>query len=370
MEATVKVALDEVEGEIARLWREEAERSRATRVELMTLVAFVSEPSLLLRTQEVVSEFVRAQPSRTIVAIAREGDKKGIMADVALHRASVGEPPFGDALTLEATGGGRDWLPENVDRLVLSGLPVCLWWVGDLPDFDRLFDRMLLSADVVVVNSGETDLSDLQKLSEIAMRSRDRYALNDLTWIRLRPIQKLIARFFDDELGGACLTTLRRVRVEFSPRSERDLDVTSTEAALLFGWMAHALALRPEGVRWRRGDGWAEAVLGKVTARFDRKVRADVPGGTILSVALECDGARFEVERQDDPQVFRWSREIPDAPMPQETLRSAIHGEAALLVRCLERPKRDLLFEASLHLASRVVRSVAPRLSRLPAALD
>jgi hypothetical protein len=123
-------------------------------------------------------------------------------------------------------------------------------------------------------------------------------------------------------------------------------------------------------VKWRRGDAWAEATLDKVTARFDRRSRADVPGGTILSVTLECEGARFEVQRQDDPQVFRWSREVPGAPMPPETLRSAIHGEAELLVRCLERPRRDPLFEASLHLGSRIVRPVAPRLSRLPAPPD
>ena len=51
METPVKIPLDAVEREIARLWAEEAERSHAPRIELMTLVALVSEPSLLARAQ-------------------------------------------------------------------------------------------------------------------------------------------------------------------------------------------------------------------------------------------------------------------------------------------------------------------------------
>jgi hypothetical protein len=364
VEEAVKVSLDGVERELARLWQEAFERSSATRVQLMTLVALVSEPSLFDRAQDVVAQFVRSQPSRTIVAIARDGEVPGIVADVSLHRDAPSGRPLGDALVLEAIQGGREWLPENVDRLTLSGLPRCLWWVGDLPDFDKLFDRMLLSADVVVVNSSEMDLRDLEKLSEIVARSADRYALSDLTWIRLRPLQKLIARFFDDEPGAACLSTLRRVRIEFSPRG--DVDATSTQAALLFGWIAHTLSIRAERAKWRRGDGWSEVTLGDFVGRFEERARSDVPDGTILRVAFECQCAHFEVERQDDPHVFRWSRSVPDAPRPAETFRSPIHEEAALLVRCLERPRHDPLFQSSLHRGSLIVRPVAPRLSRLP----
>ena len=92
---------------------------------------------------------------------------------------------------------------------------------------------------------------------------------------------------------------------------------------------------------WKRGSGWAEATLGKVVARFEPHPRADVPPGSILRVAIECDGARFEVVRQDDPQVFHWSREAPGAPVPPQTLRIGIPEEATLLIRCLERPRRD-----------------------------
>jgi hypothetical protein len=231
-----------------------------------------------------------------------------------------------------------------------------------LPDFDRLFDRLVVDADLIVVNSSEMDLRDLEKLSTIVMRTRNDCALSDLAWIRLRPLQELIARFFDDETGRGCIPAIERVTIEFAPR-DGELEAASTQAGLLLGWIANALSLQAENAHWNRGASWSEATLGRVVARFEPRSRPDVPPGSILRVTMECDGARFEVERQEDPQVFRWSREAPGAPVPLQTLRVGIPEEASLLIRCLERPRRDPLLEKSLHTATRIVRPVAPRLS-------
>jgi glucose-6-phosphate dehydrogenase assembly protein OpcA len=365
MAAAVKLPLEAVEREIARLWEMEARRSGAPRMELMTLVVLVGDPSLVDRAEKVVAAFVRTHPSRTILARWATGAEAGITADVALHRLGAGGAACGDAITLEATGGGRDWLPDNVERLALADLPICLWWVGDLPDSDRLIDRMLGCANVVVVNSDEMDLRDLHKLSLIVTRSHDRYTLMDLAWVRLRPVQELIARFFDDEQARACLSALQRILIEFVPR-EHELDVASTQAGLLFGWVATALRLGVDVVRWQKGDAWAEATLGRIVWRFERHRRTDLPAGTVNRIAFECDGARFEIERQDDPSVYRWSRDVPGAVVPAQTLRMPILDEATLLARSLERPMRDPLFESTLHASSRLVRSVAPRLSAPP----
>ncbi len=254
----MNLPLDAVEREITRLWEEEARRSPAPRIELMTVVAFVSDDAFLDRAKKTLADFARLHPARTIAAIAKPGADAAITAEASLHRASPDGPARGDAIVLEATGAARDWLPENIDRLALPDLPVCLWWVGDLPDFDRLFDRLLGCADIVVVNSGDMDLRDLERLADIATRSRERCALSDLTWIRLRSLQELIARFFDDEGSLACLSSIRRIRIVFAPR-ERELDVASTQAGLLFGWIANALALHTANARWTRGDGWSES---------------------------------------------------------------------------------------------------------------
>ena len=358
----MRLSLDAVEPALAQLWKAEADRGGAPRVELFTVVALASELALLGRAKRVVAAVAGAYPSRTIVAAYRQGADDAITAEATLHHVSPAGAACGDAIVLEATGAAREWLPENVDRLALPDLPICVWWVGDLPDFDQLFDRLVVNADLIVVNSGEMDLRDIEKLSTIVKRSHGGAALSDLMWFRLRPIQDLIARFFDDETALGCLPSIERITIEFAPR-EGEQDVASTQAGLLLGWMANALSLGDETAAWKRGTGWAEATLGRVVVRFDARARSDVPAGSILRVGLECDGARFEVTRADDPHVFLWSREAPGAPVPPQTLRIGIPEEAALLIRCLERPKRDPLLETSLHVATRIVRPVAPRLS-------
>lgn len=369
----MKIPLEGVERALTKLWEEEATRSSAPRLELMTVVALVSDPKFLDRAKKVLGDLVCSQAARTIVAVAYPGGagtEAEITAEAALHRRSPDSPANGDAIVLEATGSAREWLPENVDRLALADLPVCLWWVGDLPDYDDLFDRFLGTADIVVVNSCEMDLRDLEKLDGLVSRSRDRFALSDLTWIRLRPMQELIARFFDDESAGACLATLSRVRIAFTPR-ENEQDAASTQAGLLFGWIVHVLGLptEPAAVRWHREATWSEATLGTVVFRFERDDRPEVPCGTILGVYFECGTARFAIERpKEEPDSFRWSREVPGVAAPPQTFRVAMHDESSLLIRCLERPKHDRLLEASLRAASRAVRAVAPRLSSRPGA--
>jgi glucose-6-phosphate dehydrogenase assembly protein OpcA len=361
----MRLSVDQVEREMARLWEEEAKRSGTARVELLTLVALVSEPRLLERVQAVVTEVVKRLPSRTIVAVWKDGSPPSITANAALHHASPDGAPCGDAITLEAIGEAREWLPGNADRLALSDMPVCIWWVGDLPDHDDLFDRMVVNADVVIVNSQEMDLRDLEKLSGICTRARGRYALADLAWARLRWVQDLVARFFDDEQGRDCLTGLQRIDIAFSPR-EGEKDAASTRSCLLLGWLAQALKLPTDAPQWRRGDTWAEVQLGPVLARFEQRLQHGVRPGGLVRLALECSDGRFEIQRTEDPQAYRWSREVPGVQTPAQILRVLSLDEPTLLLRCLERPKRDLLLEKSLHVGSRIVRPVAPRLSSLP----
>jgi hypothetical protein len=237
--------------------------------------------------------------------------------------------------------------------------------VGDLPDHDDLFDRMVVDADVVIVNSQEMDLRDLEKLSSIVARSRGRYALADLAWIRLRSIQDLVARFFDDEAGRAHLPHIERIEIEFSPR-EGEQDPASTRSGLLFGWIAHALKLPTGSPQWKRGEGWAEVHLGGVLTRFEPRLKEGVRPGGIVRLSIQAKDARFEIARQEDPQVFRWEREVPGVPTPAQLLRIQSLDEITLLVRCLERPKQDPLLEVSLDKGFHIVRPVAPRLSILP----
>ncbi len=372
----MRVELKDVENELAKMWDAEASRSRSARVELFTLVALVSDPALLERAKSVVAKVAHVHDCRTIIAVWKSGDAPAISADIELHRNPEHKhEACGDGIVIEAVGSAREWLPGNVDRLLLPDLPAHVWWVGDLPDADDLFDRMVRRADVVLVNSAEMDLRDLEKLSQIVRSTQGAHAFMDLTWVRLRGMQDLVARFFDDPHARPYLDTLTEVTFAYSPRAG-ETDVASTRAGLLLGWIGTALGFVADSAKWTRSATGGELVIGRengttVKVGFVHDKREGVHDGSLTRIAMSCDAgegktARFELARQTDSQVLSWTSEVPGITTPPQMLRFASHDESDLLLRSLERPARDRLLEASLRAASRFVLAVAPRLSEHP----
>jgi glucose-6-phosphate dehydrogenase assembly protein OpcA len=368
----VKVALEKVERELAVLWEDEAKKTQRSRVALMTLAALVSETRLLGRAKDVLASVARAMPCRTIAATWGSGDPT-IDCDVELHRNPARkDEACGDAIVLEAKGSARDWLPENFDRLALSDVPYCLWWVGDLPDYDKLFDEAVQHVDVVVVNSAEMDLRDLEKLAGIVRASKGTYALLDLTWVRLRGLQDLVARFFDDPTTRPFLDGLKSIKITYSPRANES-DVASTRVGLFLGWMASALGFATDSAKWTRDATGGELRVerrGKpIVVKVDRATMEGAHEGTITKIVLSCDGpggeGRFELERESLKTV-RWTIDAPGVLLPEQKLALSGHDERDLLARQLERPKHDALFESSIDAAFRLVQPIAPRLSAPP----
>jgi hypothetical protein len=313
---------------------------------------------------------------RTIAAVWKAGATPELSADVSLHKNSAKKnEACADAVVLEATGAARDWIPGNIERILLADVPACVWWVGDLPDADDLFERMVRRADAVLVNSAEMDLRDLGKLAEIAQGAKSGYAFMDLTWVRLRGLQDLIARFFDDPELRPYLDGLRKVTLSFNPR-EGEKDVASTRAGLLLGWMASALGLSPETARWTKSDKGGELTIQRegqaqpITMSFVHDPRPGVHEGSVTQGELLCElngkRARFSIARGSDPLAVDWTVEAPDVVVPRQTLRIGSHEESQLLIRSLERPTRDGLLERSLVAAARILKTVAPRLSDRP----
>jgi glucose-6-phosphate dehydrogenase assembly protein OpcA len=316
----MNIALDQVDKHLAHLWDGATRHDQATaRTTLLTLVIIVSEDSLLERVEGVIAEVIEAQPVRTIVVRWTASGESEIIADAALHLNSS-KQPSGDSISLLAKAKARHWLPENIDRFVLSGMPCCVWWVGDLPDRDDLFERMVERADITIINSAEMDLRDLNKVADIADKFRHT-AIADLTWGRLRGMQDLIARFFDHPDAAPYLDELTRITLAFSPR-ENDIDVASTRVGLLLGWICHALNLDTQHPRWYLKKGFAQVVLRRrggnypeVTVHIERERRPGVHDGALTRVELAAgtdEEAVFTVARQEDPSNVQWTAKVPD----------------------------------------------------------
>jgi glucose-6-phosphate dehydrogenase assembly protein OpcA len=366
MEDAVKeIPLTDIDRSLSSLWQASS-RSEA-HASAFTLVAFCGTPDELPRARAALPTVVATHPCRTITVACYEGAPPSITARAGLHvDTRAGLSPIGEDLDLDVRGDARAWIPTTLARMRLSDVPLYVWWVGDLPDNDRLFDHFLEMADVAVVHTSDMDLRDLEALTRLLSLSAGEYVIADLTWMRLRTWQEFTARFFDDPDARALIPSLRTLSISLTPR-EREREPVSTQAALFAGWCCEALGWSTASPAWRVEGDVAVATLTDrrgeaVTLRFETLDKEGVYPGAIQRVELSGAEARFEVCRSDDDAgVLCWSAEVPGVVMPSQCVRIGAPEEPKMLSRTLEAPRRDRLFERSLASAARLIAPVATR---------
>lgn len=363
----MNIPLGEVDRTLARLWADTAKGD--AHASTSTLVVCCATPDELPRARAAIAPLVTTRPCRTITVACYLGAPPVITARVALHINTLRDAePVGDDIELDVRGAeARTWVPSTLLGLRKPDVPLYVWWVGDLPDNDRLFDHLVEEADVAAVHSCDMDLRDLEQLSRLIELSQGAYVMTDLNWVRLRAWQELTARFFDDPAARAHTRAMRELTVRFTPR-ENVVEPLSTQAALFAGWIATCLGWDTHNPRWSVStDGSSTATLKQgegeaVTVRFIAEEREGVYPGAIHLVGLAAPQAHFEVARSsDDPLVICWSGEGEGLLIPSQCLRIGTPDEPKMLARALERPSRDTVFERSLAAAARLVAPVAPK---------
>jgi glucose-6-phosphate dehydrogenase assembly protein OpcA len=364
--------LDSVDHDLRALWDDAARGgARVTRVQTMSLVALCETDAHALRAEPALAAAASAHGTRTLLATwgPLEAGEAEIVAQVALHPSlAAAGLPVGEAVRLHARGAAREFLPSAIGKLLAPDLPVAVWWVGDLPDHDVLFDRVARDADTCIFDSGEMDMRDLPRLAALAAQEGRRYALADFSWLRLASWQELVARFFDPPECTSVLSSLERIVVRFQPRSV-DPEPVSNPAALFVGWLAARLGWSLS--RWAPvGEGAVEAQLTSASGtgprvRFEPLARGTVAPGSLQDVRLEAGSACFHVERsEDDPCVLCWSSLGARYEVAAQCVRleeSLARDEAKTLPRLLERPVRDPNLEQSLAAGAALIAPIAPK---------
>ena len=277
----MRLSLDAVEPELARLWKDEADRGgRAARRALHGR-----------RARE------RARPARTRAAGRRRGrvrlpvahDRRLLAAGRTTPRSpprrrSTASPPggaaCGDAIVLEATGARATGCPRtsiasrsrSARVRLVGGRPPRLRPAVRPHGRQRRRRRRQLGRDGSARPREAVD----DRACAPAAAARSATSM----WIRLRPIQDLIARFFDDETAPrAAVRSIERITIEFAPR-EDEQDVASTQAGLLLRLDGErAVAAAPRRSPGSAGRAGPRPTLGRVVARFEAPPAADVPPG-------------------------------------------------------------------------------------------
>ena len=168
-----------------------------------------------------------------------------------------------------------------------------MWWPGDPPFSDPVFQQLVDLGDRLVINASDfTDLAGgLKRLAAI----RRRLGVGDIAWERLAPWHELTAQFFDAPRFRRFLPNLSRLDqvrgtrcVGFS--AGRRITVAGRRRTALCGLDRHSPRVAARRVAGATGRRWIRLSLeGRyemVDLAIEQVPTAAVPPGELLSVRL------------------------------------------------------------------------------------
>jgi glucose-6-phosphate dehydrogenase assembly protein OpcA len=312
-------------GEFTEAAQHAANEARASVLNLIAVVANEAEKDSVI---SVLDRLSVTNPSRTLILLAQHTkDADKLEAQVsAQDRTESGHRVTTERVILHAHGEPARHLASLVTPLLISDIPVVLWWPGG-PQFDHpLFDDLCQLADRLVV---DTDVgfgpADLRRLLQVARRERASASIGDLNWARLIAWRHLAAQAFDMPGMLSRLAQIQGVSIHHGR------DGSTAQATLLGGWIRSRMATVGIDV--------------PVEVRLDDSFEHGICRFAIYSGGQEP--ARFTVNRL---RGGRLSLEIQlgDQELARRTVRLESRPPAELLGIELTLPGHDVLFEEAL----------------------
>jgi glucose-6-phosphate dehydrogenase assembly protein OpcA len=360
-----------IEKELTALWKQAGEDGEGgvVRSSILNLLIYVPSAAEASKVDDIMLEITAAHPCRVILIIAdRESGGSKIAAEVT-SRCTLPTPTSKqvccEQITITASEDHLDEAPSATAPLLISDLPVYLWWRAVPQAADKqLFGRLVEISDRVVIDSSQFNdpRGDLSNMA--ATLGAGRWAaLSDLNWARLTAWRALIASFYDVPDYRPLLDQLNKVVIRYSPPSA-DGSAIATRALLMGGWLASRLGWRLKSGTANRAQGQAafdmvDASGRNIKIEFARTERAIEPGhiahvmltsaadiSTVFSVRRSADGSRIETAVTQEKEK-----------RAQRVLSYEALSESALIARELEILGRDRIYEQAVQAAAEMINS-------------
>jgi glucose-6-phosphate dehydrogenase assembly protein OpcA len=369
---------------LARLWTSPATDgdSRVTekgmshaRASVLNLIVMVPDEDAAARVVETMIGLGVRHPSRAIVLVADPGGAGPTLSASITAHCNAGpegaEPICFEVVVLTVHGEAAEHLSGIVAPLLIHDLPTHIWWPGDPPFADPIFDQLVEMGDRVVVDSDEFGdlLHGLRRLTTLRRRS----GVGDLAWRRLSWWQELTAEFFDAPRFRRYLPNLNRLVIRYAvpaKRRRRPARAAASGAApppvvsplagpmLYAGWIASR-------IEWRRYATTVPLEAGRLRLKLEGRHEMvdlqvepvetdDLAPGELVAVRLRAFGemgaAEFIIERSRDEAVVASNADGMTAllrrmPMEQPT-------ESELLAADLVTDEHDPVYEAAVRAAA------------------
>ena len=381
-----ETSVREVEAQLARIWetRIDAEqpmpdgsqsvtekgRSHA-RASVLNLIVTAPDADAAERIAATMMGLGVRHPSRAIVLVADPEAHDALDASITVHchpGAVRAEQICHETIMLTCHGEPAHHLSGIVAPLLIHDLPTHVWWPGDPPFEDPVFDQLVDMSDRLIVDS--SDFSELLTGYRRLTNLRRRSGLGDLSWERLAWWHEVTAQFFDTPRFRRYLPNLNRIRIGYSvpppggPETQHEDEVAPrvsspmAQPLLYVGWLASKLGWRRAGPGTLSPDGGLEMRLESryemVDVTLTPLATADFDDGDLVSVSLraygEAGAAEFIVDRRETDAVVATNADGMTALLRTMTCES--QSEAELLSQQLVVDRNDPTFEGALRAAA------------------
>ena len=364
-----------IERELTALWQQasEDEDHGVIRSSILNLLVYVPRTSEAAEVDELLTDITASHPSRAILMVI---DRNAAEARLEAQVTSRCTLPTGtskqvccEQVTITASGEGVAEVPSAVTPLLLSDLPVYLWWraVPNIKD-KTLFRKLTDISDRVIIDSAlfNDPHGDLVSMATVLRETPRWTAISDLNWARLTAWRALLAGFYDIPDYRPLLNQLKQVTIRYGPSTTHP-DAIPTRALLLGGWLASRLG-------WRLEPGSAKQTAESTS--FECSVdgggfgvefahtRREVEPGHLSMVTLESgadQAVSFTVRRSADGQRIETSVARGEEKGVQRVLSYEGLSESELAGKELEILGHDRVYEQSVLAAGEFIKALTNR---------
>jgi glucose-6-phosphate dehydrogenase assembly protein OpcA len=336
------MSVEQIERELGKL-RMNDDGTLGLRASVLNLIVVTDEDSAESVTQSV-SNIAGRYPSRTIVLIS-DPEESEMNLDFQLAafcnvRGGGGAQVCAEQITIHAEGPPAEHLESLAGPLLISDLPVFLWYPGPFSPFSPEFAGTASLADRIIIDSAAR--GDWACLREIAgfLEDPEAPAIGDLQWVMLSPWRALVAELFHPPERAEELGKIRKVEVLHTPAG-------GCRALLFVGWLASKLGWKPEDVS--RGEDGREVHFAGPSGEVVVELFPNSPDARFRRVRLYSDEYSFQVSRHRDLSDARTTVRRGDELLGELTVRLGGFDLGVILGEELQYRGRDEVYEGALR---------------------
>lgn len=362
--------VEAVERTLAELWQQTAGQRQADREDAVmraraaNIMVFLNNDSWLSESQQIISELASIHPCRALLMV---GDRKAAARDIEMYvsafratqKRSESRDLCCEEITLVARGEFVSELPSAAVPLLVSDLPVFLWWREVVGAEDKIFKQVSRAANRVVIDSADFQdpLSHLGAIAELFNRKGDEaIVLSDINWARLTPWRAALANFYDVQDYRAGLDQITEVRIDYVAEKASPF---SSQALLIAGWLASRLNWELSGTAQARESPASVSfnLTNKtrlVRLHFNEVQRPAMKSGRLAQIELKASGdaTSFLVSRSADGLHLETHATIGERSCPGRWLPVRNQSTAQLLSREMEILCSDKIYAEAIAVAA------------------